>query len=246
MKRLASLGLSLFLALGVAGCVAGHKVGGTSLSAHVDDDAVQLNEAHTRTINGVITLNILRARDNWPTGYTTLSGITFSPELQTNANLGLSPLGLGNPVNPFGKSNSSFSRSRASDAKYSVNPFAEKPGASGLYKIEASEELFQRYIDSGWPIEVVFPLFIRRVEIDAPSDAPFNDRSCDIFGDHEFARRLGATFATAAPHRAISDPKTNTSSPACTAVIESIFLGSATTTGHRPCVARQAKVAAVG
>lgn len=225
MRTLARWGLGAVAACLFTSCAQTAGVNNTGLVSRVDNDAIRLNEAHTRTINGVITLNILRARDNWPTGYTTLSGITFSPEMETDANLGLSPLGLGNPVNPFGKSSSGLSRTKSSDAKYSVNPFAEKPGASGLYKIEASEELFQRYIDSGWPIEVIFPLFVRRIEIDAPAGTHFNQRTCDVFGNHEFARRLSATFTVAEPEKAALDPKTSEANPACTAAIDAIFLG---------------------
>ena len=221
--------VALFLAaIACAGCAStpGDRSQGQQLASYVERDAVRLNEAHTRTINAVIAIKILRARDNLPTGYTTLTGITYSPEIATGANIGLGPLGLGNPTNPFGDSDASFSVDEGSAARFSVNPFAEERGGSGLFKIEASEELFERYVESGWPIEVVFPLFIRRATlVDAPTGAAGRsadlEATCDIFGDHDFSDQLKAAL----------DPQTlrtqGRANPACDRVVDLIFRWSA-------------------
>ncbi len=166
-----------------------------TFAREVERDAIALNEAHTRTINSVITLNILRARDNLPTGYTTLSGVTLSPSLSSRTDLGFSPLGLGNAAAPFTDSEAGISRSRNADARYSVNPVAEQASGLGIYKIEASEELFQRYVESGWPIEVIVPLFLRRARaFNSASQAP-----CEFYGDHTFAGELKALMSKTDP-----------------------------------------------
>ena len=134
------------------------------LANGVDRDAIRLNDAHTRAINGVITLNVLRARDGWPTGYTTLSGIQFTPQVELDLTGNFTPLGLGNPPLPFGESNATIERDESSNAQYSVNPFADEEGSSGLYNVQGTEEVFERFIEAGWPIEVLFPLMVRSVK----------------------------------------------------------------------------------
>ena len=152
------------------------------LANGVDRDAVRLNDAHTRAINGVIALNILRARDGWPTGYTTLSGIQFVPQVELDLTGNFGPLGLGNPPLPFGESAATIERDESSSATYTVNPFADQDGAPGLYNIEGTEEIFERLVKGGWPIEVLVPLMVRSIT--------YNDETCILVGDGQLAAFL--------------------------------------------------------
>ena len=66
--------------LGAATVLAGCGTVGTapSIGGNIVDDALILNEAYGAASNAVILKNILRARDRWPTTYTTLSEIELS------------------------------------------------------------------------------------------------------------------------------------------------------------------------
>jgi len=165
----------ILTSLALASCAGiGVPYSPSGLAIGVDRDAVRLNDAHTRAINGVIVLNIIRARDGWPTGYTTLSGIQFTPEVELDLTGNFAPLGLGNPPLPFGTSNATIERDERSNATYSVNPFADEEGASGLYNVEGTEEVFERFVNAGWPIEVIFPLMVRSITV--------NKKTCVIEG----------------------------------------------------------------
>ena len=93
--------ISLTLATLLSGCAASLPYTPSRLTNGIDRDAVQLNDAHTRATNGVITMNILRARDGWPTGYTTLSGVQFNPDVELDLTGNFTPLGLGNAPYPL-------------------------------------------------------------------------------------------------------------------------------------------------
>jgi hypothetical protein len=202
------------IAAGLAtGCVHAPSLSHDAIARDVERDAIALNEAHTRTINAVIALNVLRARDNLPTGYTTLSGITLSPALSARTELGLAPLGLGNAASPFAGSDAAFSSSRSADARYSVNPVAEQASGLGLYKIEASQDLFQRYVESGWPLEVIVPLFVRRAAAAGATHAT----PCEFYGDHTFAFQM-KQIMSGDPAAAVIERGP------CAKIIERIFL----------------------
>ena len=166
----------------LAGCATGGGVTADGIAKKVDENALNLNNAHARAINGVIIVNILRARDGWPTGYTTLSGVRFTPEREISGGLNFSPLGLGNPGNPFNESSADFNSEISTSAQYSINPFADQNTSQGLYSTSASEELFRRYYDAGWPMEISFLMFVQSVERDGVR--------CPVAGDHYIANKL--------------------------------------------------------
>lgn len=191
--------IMVFLAIlpGLAACGSfSRMIGSTPITRNIDDEAIALNNAHARSINGVITVNILRARDQWPTGYTTLSGVRFSPTRTFGGTLLLDPLGIrgDNPVGegrekvarPLAGSTYSATGSLETGAQYSVNPFAEQDNSQSLYSTEQSEGLFRRYFEGGWPATVVLPLFVDsvgngsllcRIDGDGPLAALLNNPS---------------------------------------------------------------------
>lgn len=178
--------ISLTLATLLSGCAASLPYTPSRLTNGIDRDAVQLNDAHTRATNGVITMNILRARDGWPTGYTTLSGVQFNPDVELDLTGNFTPLGLGNAPLPFGGSNASIARNEGADATYTVNPFAAQDGSIGLYNRDGTEEIFERFVKAGWPIEVIFPLMVQSVTVEVGG----KDETCDIRGYGDLAEAL--------------------------------------------------------
>lgn len=198
--------ISLTLATLLSGCAASLPYTPSRLTNGIDRDAVQLNDAHTRATNGVITMNILRARDGWPTGYTTLSGVQFNPDVELDLTGNFTPLGLGNAPLPFGGSNASIARNEGADATYTVNPFAAQDGSIGLYNREGTEEVFERFVKAGWPIEVIFPLMVQSVTVEVNG----KDKTCDIRGDRDLAE-------------ALNTGKTETSDPCLGDVISQVF-----------------------
>ena len=199
---------SLSLAILLSGCAVGLPYTPSRLANGIDRDAIRLNDAHTRATNGVITMNILRARDGWPTGYTTLSGVQFNPDVELDLQGNFTPLGLGNPPLPFGGSNATVNRNEGADATYTVNPFAAQNGSIGLYNRDGTEEVFERFVKAGWPIEVIFPLMVQSVTIDGGDGKP--DSTCDIRGDGDLAE-------------ALNKGNKSTASLVCQNVIEKIF-----------------------
>ena len=121
-------------ALSLQGCAIVSDLGATGLAENIEDNAATLNAAHTRAMTAIIAINVLRARDRWPTNYTTLSGIKSNPTLQLNGSASFGPLGLGNANSPFVGSSASVARNETANAEYSVNPFSNNEKTHGLLK----------------------------------------------------------------------------------------------------------------
>ena len=138
-------------------------LGVSGLARSIEDNAATLNEAHTRAMMAPIAINVLRARDSWPTNYTTLSGIKSNPTLSLNGGANFGPLGLGNPILPFGGSNASVSRNEAANAEYSINPFANNGGTQSLLK-PVDPHILDRYWRSGWPREALIWMFVDAIK----------------------------------------------------------------------------------
>jgi len=175
----------------LAGCSSiQNPIGPASFANNIEENSVRLNKAHTSSINGVILLNVLRARDYWPTGYTTLSGIRFDPTGAFNLQSNLNPLGLGNPSGPLQSTTATIARNTGASASYTINPFANSGENAGLYTSSNTQVIFETYLGAGWPIEIIFPLMIDTFTIgkgktakickldgEAPSDDPRDDAS---------------------------------------------------------------------
>ena len=104
----------------------------------------------------------MRARDRWPTNYTTLSGIKSNPTLSLNGSASFGPLGLGNAPMPFAGSSASVARNESANAEYSVNPFSNNDKTQGLLKPIQPEQM-QNYWLAGWPRETLMWLFVDAV-----------------------------------------------------------------------------------
>ena len=151
------------------------KNSNASLSGAIADDAIKLNDAFNKATNAVLLKNILRARDRWPTNYTTLSGIKSTPTISQSNGLTLSPLGLGNPEGPGQGSGTVLSQGINSSNEYDVNPFAAADRSESLLT-PVTEKLFERYYNS-WPRDVVTLMFIKnfKVKIDNQNDFGFHN-----------------------------------------------------------------------
>ncbi len=149
-------------ALCMQGCAIVSDLGATGLAENIEDNAATLNEAHTRAMTAIIAVNVLRARDRWPTNYTTLSGIKSNPTLSLNGSASLGPLGLGNAPLPFANSSASISRNESANAEYSVNPFSNNESTQGLLK-PIQPDMLQSYWLAGWPRETLMWLFVDAV-----------------------------------------------------------------------------------
>ena len=77
-------------ALTLQGCATVSDLGATGLAENIEGNAATLNDAHTRAMTAIIAVNVLRARDRWPTNYTTLSGIKSNPTLSLNGSASFS------------------------------------------------------------------------------------------------------------------------------------------------------------
>lgn len=143
-------------------CAIVSDLGATGLAEKIEDNAATLNEAHTRAMTAIIAVNVLRARDRWPTNYTTLSGIKSNPTLSLNGAASFGPLGLGNAPMPFAGSTASVSRNESANAEYSVNPFSNNDRTQGLLK-PIQPDMLQSYWLAGWPRETLMWLFVDAV-----------------------------------------------------------------------------------
>lgn len=160
-----SLKLTIGAALGalsLQGCASISNLGASGVAENIEGNAATLNDAHTRAMTAIIAMNVLRARDRWPTNYTTLSGIKSNPTLSLNGSASFSPLGLGNANAPFTGSSASVSRNESANAEYSVNPFSNNDKTQGLLKPIQPEQL-ENYWLAGWPRETLMWLFIDAV-----------------------------------------------------------------------------------
>ena len=184
-------GLLAGAALGAAllsGCAVVSDLGSTGIAEKIEENAATLNDAHTRAETAIIAVNVLRARDRWPTNYTTLSGIKSNPTLSLNGTANFSPLGIGNARSPFSGSSATISRNETANAEYSVNPFANNDKTQSLLK-PMLPQMMQNYWRAGWPKETLMWLFIdavtfagdkvpwRIVGDEASIDAPSNGRA---------------------------------------------------------------------
>jgi hypothetical protein len=160
IKLMAGAALSL---LSVSGCASIGNLGASGLAENIEDNAATLNEAHTRAMTAIIAVNVLRARDRWPTNYTTLSGIKSNPTMSLNGSASFGPLGLGNAPMPFAGSAASVSRNESANAEYSVNPFSNNDKTQGLLK-PIQPEMMESYWKAGWPRETLMWLFVDSVQ----------------------------------------------------------------------------------
>lgn len=213
-------GISL-LALSACGTIDGQA----PLANNIVADAIEINEAYNRTTNAVILKNILRARDRWPTNYTTLSGVNSSPSVNRNASLGLSPLGLGNAAGPFKNSNAGFGSSHNARKDYSVNPFADKDNSESILS-KLKPEVAKQYFDT-WPQDVVLMMFVGGVEYDEGGQKKVLRNDGDNGG--KFVMELAEAFGVN-PHKLdlkkhfeLRSP--TTSDPSCQS--DTITIGSA-------------------
>lgn len=160
IKLMAGAAMSL---LSVSGCASIGNLGASGLAENIEDNAATLNEAHTRAMTAIIAVNVLRARDRWPTNYTTLSGIKSNPTMSLNGSASFGPLGLGNAPMPFAGSAASVSRNESANAEYSVNPFSNNDKTQGLLK-PIQPEMMESYWKAGWPRETLMWLFVDSVQ----------------------------------------------------------------------------------
>ncbi len=157
------LGLAA-VSLLAGGCISAPDLGPGGLAGTIEQNAADLNEAQTRSLIAIITKNVLRARDDQPTNYTTISGIKSNPVLQLNGAMRLGPLGFGNAAGPFTGSDASIARNETANAEYSVNPFANSDNYQSLYEPMAPE-ILRAYLDSGWPGDLLIYVFIDSAEL---------------------------------------------------------------------------------
>ncbi|MDP3492762.1 MAG: hypothetical protein Q8R82_06575 [Hyphomonadaceae bacterium] len=149
-------------ALSLQGCASIGNLGASGVAENIEGNAATLNEAHTRAMTAIIAMNVMRARDRWPTNYTTLSGIKSNPTLSLNGSASFSPLGLGNANAPFVGSSANVSRNESANAEYSVNPFSNNDKTQGLLKPIQPDQL-ENYWLAGWPRETLMWLFVDAV-----------------------------------------------------------------------------------
>jgi len=167
-------------ALSLSGCAMMSDIGANGLAENIEGNAATLNEAHTRAMTAIIAVNVLRARDRWPTNYTTLSGIKSNPSLQLNGSASFGPLGLGNAPMPFAGSSAGVARNETANAEYSVNPFSNNDKTQGLLKPIQPEQL-ENYWLAGWPRETLMWLFVDAVTFTGDSQPWYIDG--DEFSD---------------------------------------------------------------
>ncbi|MEZ5938076.1 MAG: hypothetical protein R3C52_07635 [Hyphomonadaceae bacterium] len=164
--------VALMGAAALSGCAVVSDLGATGLAENIETNATTLNDAHTRAMTAIIALNVLRARDRWPTNYTTLSGIKSNPTLALNGSMEFGPLGLGNAPLPFSGSSATVARNEMANAEYSVNPFANNDRTQSLLKPVGPTTLLN-YWESGWPRETLMWMFVDAVR--------FTDQSAFVF-----------------------------------------------------------------
>jgi len=158
MKQFIKTALLGTSALIMGGC--GTISSAPSLGNSIVNDAIELNEAYGEASNAVIVKNILRARDRWPTTYTTLSKINSAPTLTRASDINLSPLGLGNPPGPFQKTASKFSNSSKAGNTYDVVPFISgADGKTGGPLVAISDDAFMKYFKR-WPSDVALLVLV--------------------------------------------------------------------------------------
>ncbi len=136
-----------------------------SIGSDIVEDALELNDAYGAATNAVILKNILRARDRWPTTYTTLSGIQSSPKLARGGKVGLSPLGLGNAVGPFTGSGSSFSNASSAGNIYTVAPFVAAGGGEAGILEPMGGAIFEKYFHR-WPRDIATLLLVNGLRVE--------------------------------------------------------------------------------
>jgi len=124
-----------------------------SIGNSIVNDSMELNEAYGEASTAVIVKNILRARDRWPTTYTTLSKITSTPTLTRASDINLNPLGLGNPSGPLQGTTSKFSNSSRALNSYDVAPFTHGANDNGGPLVAIEGDAFEKYFKR-WPRDV--------------------------------------------------------------------------------------------
>lgn len=159
-------------AVSMGGCAIVSDLGATGLAENIESNAATLNEAHTRAMGAIIAVNVLRARDRWPTNYTTLSGIKSNPTLSLNGSASLAPLGFGNPADTLSNSSLSISRNETANAEYSVNPFANNEKTQSLLKPIGPQTMLD-YWNAGWPRATLMWMFIDAVKYKGASSHVF-------------------------------------------------------------------------
>lgn len=150
-------------ALMLPSCAVVSDLSVTGVAETIEQNATTLNEAHTKAMTAIIAVNVLRARDRWPTNYTTLSGIKSNPTMSLNSSANFTPLGLGNARNPFIGSSAALARNETANAEYSVNPFAQSDKTQSLLR-PIQPDILLTYWDAGWPTETLMWVFVDSVK----------------------------------------------------------------------------------
>lgn len=190
----------------LSGCAVVSDLGATGLAESIEDSAATLNIAHTRAMTSIIALNVLRARDRWPTNYTTLSGIRSNPTMQLNGSANFGPLGLGNAPLPFAGSSANISRNESANAEYSVNPFSNNDKTQGLLKPIQPDQM-KSYWQAGWPRETLMWLFVDAVNFNGDAH-PWRIDGDEFAADASTADTAFATRYLALIDRAKKDEVT--------------------------------------
>lgn len=156
--------------LALSGCATVAGSGDRLIASNIAEDSIRLNEAFSQSTNAIILKNVLRARDRWPTSYTTLSGISSKPTF-ASPSLTLSPLGRGEVPRPLGTSATTLTPLSAAEKSYNVQPFSARDRSESLLK-PVAETTFDDFLKS-WPQDVVLLMFLNEVEfkVSDPSDA---------------------------------------------------------------------------
>ena len=164
MWRLVSVISVCFALIGCASGLSVPGVGADQVGRGIGENASRLNEQHMRATNGIILSNILRAKDRWPTSYTTVSGISSSPKSALSGGATFSPLGLGNPRQPFMGSTANIAQNNEMTAEYAVNPISNEGKAIGVIS-SVPRDAFRYYWDHGWPKDVLLHLFVEETNL---------------------------------------------------------------------------------
>ncbi len=150
---LVGLVASALLSMAAQGCVSAPGAGVTSAS-DIAVDAVALNDAFGRAMNGQILLNALRARDRWPRQYVKFTGISTQPTLGYTMGVTLSPLPFNNAPGPFRGSQGPLSRTQESAYNYGIEPLSSEEDRKLLRPLQG--DVFKHYwTETGWPRDVL-------------------------------------------------------------------------------------------
>lgn len=155
------------------------------------DRAIEINEAYAAERNAQILINVLRARDDLPRKYTSLSELKITPSSSNSTSASAAGVKLGNNgIDPWATLGGERSQTNSSNLELAVSPKVSGAGDQSVFRSAVAPEMFEYYLTSPWDDSLVKELMIEGSDLfysasSSPENTATLQRIIDANSDFE-------------------------------------------------------------